>query len=150
MFMDLGSRDPLRALEEIANGMSSLYPRPACDLGNELKSWYERGSPGVSRGVVFPHARCTGIGENAVCIARSREGVDLSSPGGQDVARIFATVLSPAADHTKHLAVLARAARILRNEPVISALLTVKGPSEMEAVFEEADETAESEIPKSK
>jgi mannitol/fructose-specific phosphotransferase system IIA component (Ntr-type) len=148
IFMDLSSEGPEEALREIA---SRLKPVCSCGGAGELErglvSWFQSGSPGVAGGVAFPHARCAGINGCSLCIGRSREGIDFGV-GGEPPVRVVAALLSPAGEHSRHLSVLARMARLLSRGPAFERLIQAGGPSDMERVLEEEDEAASrSDVP---
>lgn len=144
VFLDLASSRPDQALREISALLSPVCAgHPEADVDRQLLSWYEGGSPGVARGVAIPHARCAGISGSALCLARSGSGIDFG--GGQDrPVRLVAALLSPAGEHSKHLAVLARIVRLLRKDAVVERLLGARGPDGMARVLEEEDEAAAS------
>jgi mannitol/fructose-specific phosphotransferase system IIA component (Ntr-type) len=142
VFLDLSSGRPEEVLKEISSRLTPVCAgHSGADVDRQLLSWYTAGSPGVARGVAIPHARCAGLSGSALCIARSGAGIDFG--GGHDrPVRLVAALLSPAGDHSRHLAVLARVVRILRKDAVVEKLLCAPGTEGMARVLEEEDEAA--------
>jgi PTS system fructose-specific IIA component len=142
VFVDLRSADPDGAFREIADSLVPVCRERSCgELYGQLKGWLEAGRPGLARGVALPHARCAGISGNALCLARSAAGIDFGGANEGPVT-IIAAVLTPAGEHARHLTVLARLARLLRESLLRKKILDSPGPEAMARALEEADEAA--------
>lgn len=142
VFVDLRSSDPEGAFREIADALAAVCRGRSCgDIHGRLRSWFDAGRPGVARGVALPHARCEGLSGNALCLARSATGIDLGEANAGPV-NIIAAVLTPAGEHARHLTVLARLARILREPSVRSKIVESPDVESMGRALEDADDAA--------
>lgn len=72
-------------------------------------------STALGQGVAMPHVRLPGLKRFSVVLARSREGVEFSSPDGEKV-RLFLLIVGPAEDKDRYLKLMGRAAKFLRAE----------------------------------
>ena len=141
VFIDLHARDAAGAIREIADALEPVCRSACADLNGRLSAWLAAGRPGVAKGVALPHARCEGIEGNALCLARSNAGIDFGAGYG-DPVWLVAAILSPTGDPGRHLTVIARLARLLREETVRARLLRSPDPRDMARVLNDADEVA--------
>lgn len=88
-------------------------------------------STGIGGGVAIPHAVCAELESTVIALALSREGIDFRSLDEEPV-HIFFLLLSPPANSSTHIKLLARIARLMR-QPEFAAEL-VRAPSAGEAL----------------
>ena len=142
VFIDLRAPDAAGALAEIGEALKPIGGARGCDdVLAQLKTWLACGRPGVAKGGALPHARCQGLDGTALCLARSAAGVDFGGGYGEPV-RLVATILSPVGEPGRHLTVIARLARLLREEELRVRLIGTRDPRGMARVLEDADEAA--------
>lgn len=79
-------------------------------------------STGIGGGIALPHAYVTGVKEGTVLFCRLRAPMEYAASDGQPVRLLF--LLTGATQHgSKHLKILAKLARLLRDGAVIKDLL---------------------------
>lgn len=89
-------------------------------------------STGVGSGVAIPHGRLSNLSRVRLALALHKGGVDFDAVDGRPV-HIFVAVLAPTGEASKHLKVLARISRLLRDPSIRERLL---GASTKEAARE--------------
>lgn len=96
------------------------------------------GSTGLNEEVAIPHGKVKGLKECIVCFARSSKGIDF---GGENDTpkKLFFVVLVPKNDQTKHLKILSRVAKLLRQKSLRKGLLEAKSPETIYRIIEEQD-----------
>lgn len=72
-------------------------------------------------GFALPHAYSPDLPENLLLLARVPDGVEFGVTGCRDVRLIF-LLIGPQRDNTEHLMIIARIARLLKDEVFIRAL----------------------------
>ena len=127
----------LRDLAELADASGLCYDKES--LFRELVSREEKASTAVGGGCAFPHAHFLDpyMFESAfVAYARSPRGVFFGGPEGE-VTRHFFLVCS--VDHSMHLRVLARLARLAKRTALLESLDAAETPADAIAAVREAE-----------
>lgn len=88
-------------------------------------------STGIGGGVAIPHAVCSELESTVIALALSREGIDFRSLDEEPV-HVFFLLLSPPANSSTHIKLLARIARLMRQPDFAAELL--RAPSVGEAL----------------
>ncbi len=88
------------------------------------------GSTGVGHGVAVPHVRIDAVETPIVVFGRSQNPIDFEALD-EEPCSLFFLVLSPAKQGAQelHLQTMARISRLMRNENVREALMTVETPA---------------------
>ena len=97
-----------------------------------------QGSTFLNEGVALPHARIEGLAAPLVALGLTRGGV-LDAPTEKPIEAVF-LMLSPAAQATNHLQLLAAAGRPLQNRDLRKHLRAAETPAEAAGIL--ADELA--------
>lgn len=107
-----------------------------------LKALHDREeilSTGIGEGLAIPHAKMDDIDEFLAAFARIPDGVDFKSLDGKPAHLIF-LLLSPKGEAGRHVRVLARVSRILKNANFRERLLDAESPDKILDLIAEADE----------
>lgn len=107
-----------------------------------LKALHDREeilSTGIGEGLAIPHAKMDEIDEFLAAFARIPDGVDFKSLDGKPAHLIF-LLLSPKGEAGRHVRVLARVSRILKNANFRERLLDAESPDKILDLIAEADE----------
>lgn len=104
-----------------------------------LKDREEILSTGIGEGLAIPHAKMDEIDEFKAAFARIPDGVDFKSLDGKPAHLVF-LLLSPKGEAGKHVRVLARVSRILKNASFRERLLEGETADSIYDLIVEADE----------
>lgn len=96
-------------------------------------------STGIGEGLAIPHAKMESLEGFLAAFARIPDGVDFKSLDGKPAHLIF-LLLSPKGEAGRHVRVLARVSRILKNANFRERLLEASSPDEIIDLIAEADE----------
>lgn len=96
-------------------------------------------STGIGEGLAIPHAKMDEIDEFLAAFARLPDGVDFKSLDGKPAHLVF-LLLSPKGEAGKHVRVLARVSRILKNASFRERLLEAETDDVIYDLIVEADE----------
>jgi PTS system nitrogen regulatory IIA component len=113
----------LRALAEMFPGL---------DVASVHRVFAERealASTGVGSGVAIPHARISGIPEIQAALGICPDGVAFDAIDGRPV-HIFVAILAPEQQSSRHLKVLARVSRVLRDPSTRERLIAAATPAD--------------------
>lgn len=109
------------------------------DALDALKDREEILSTGIGEGLAIPHAKMDEIDEFKAAFARLPDGVDFKSLDGKPAHLVF-LLLSPKGEAGKHVRVLARVSRILKNASFRERLLEAETDDAIYDLIVEADE----------
>ncbi|HIE43568.1 MAG TPA: PTS sugar transporter subunit IIA, partial [Candidatus Omnitrophica bacterium] len=84
----------------------------------------------IGKSIAIPHARSDAVEELAVAFARSSEGIDFRSIDGKPVHLVFMIVCPPEIKK-EYIQILARIARLCKNEKMREALMQAKNEDEI-------------------
>ncbi len=106
----------------------------AQDLVQEVMRRETEGSTAIGGGLVIPHARFAGVREVRIAVATLAEPVDIPSEDGLPVD-IVILLVGPDGDPRRMLRVLARLARLARQESFLQGLREALTPDALGAAF---------------
>jgi len=95
----------------------------------------ELGTTAVGDGIAIPHAKSDGVSSPILAFARSRHGVDWTSPDGTPATLIFLIAVPEAAAGTEHLKVLAQLSRALMKPAFRATLQAAATPADVLAAL---------------
>ncbi len=95
-------------------------------------------STGIGYGVAIPHALSDEVTEPAAALGTKPAGIDYASLDGKPASILFLLV-SPTADSSPHIKILARLSRVFRHAAVRDRLLGCTTAEEAAAVIREAE-----------
>ncbi len=88
-----------------------------------IKTREDYESTAIGRGLALPHAYLADLPDNFILVGRSTKAVDFGAPGFGAVRLVFLLV-GPKRDNMEHLMMLARLARLLKDESFVEALMS--------------------------
>ena len=139
--LDLQSADRDAVLSELVNQVPRLAREPAARQ-TLLRALHERErlhSTGIGDGIALPHARNALVGlveDSIVVFGRHARGIPYDAIDGVP-ARLFFLLLAPTV--TRHLAILARLSRLLRDPKLRRNLLAADKPEQVIALIRDAE-----------
>ena len=104
------------------------------DLVTEVMRRETEGSTAIGGGLVIPHARFSGVREVRLAVATLADPVDIPSEDGRPVDVVILLV-GPEGDPRQMLRVLARLARLVRQESFLQSLRDASTPDTLRAAF---------------
>ena len=113
-----------------------------CDSGAMLRVLMEReklGSTGIGDGIAIPHGKLAGLDEIMVAFGRSREGIAFEALDGKPV-HLFFLLMAPQNSAGRHLKVLAKISRMLKDGGFRKKLLEAKMHDDLVRVITEKDD----------
>lgn len=96
-------------------------------------------STGIGEGLAIPHAKMDSLDDFLAAFARIPEGVDFKSLDGKPAHLVF-LLLSPKGEAGRHVRVLARVSRILKNASFRERLMDAKTEDSIFDLILEADD----------
>ncbi|MCX6893232.1 MAG: PTS sugar transporter subunit IIA [Verrucomicrobia bacterium] len=139
--LDLQSADRDAVLSELVNQVPRLAREPAARQ-TLLRALHERErlhSTGIGDGIALPHARNALVGlveDSIVVFGRHARGIPYDAIDGVP-ARLFFLLLAPTV--TRHLSILARLTRILRDAKLRRSLLSAENAGQVITLIREAE-----------
>lgn len=106
-------------------------------LKAEIMRREAEGSTAIGGGLVIPHARFRGITRVRVAVATLADPLVLPAADGMPVD-VVVLLVGPAADARQMLRVLARLARLVRQESFLDSLRPAASPAELRLAFGQA------------
>jgi PTS system nitrogen regulatory IIA component len=139
--LDLRSPDRDSVLSELVAQIPQLAEHPAGQqtLLRALRERERLHSTGIGDGVALPHARNALVGlvdDPLMVFGRHPQGIPYDAIDGVP-ARLFFLLLAPTV--TRHLAILARLSRILRDPTLRQDLLAADGAEKVVALIRKAE-----------
>lgn len=131
VLLDPQPRDREHLLRLLIDAAGTRISRPE----EVLRAALEReahGTTAVGDGVAIPHARCSGVREPVLAVARLDRGVDWDAPDSQPVRLVF-LIAVPEEAGKQHLKILARIARALTTSGFREGLLSAGNKREVVA-----------------
>lgn len=119
-------------ITELAELLYALDPDQVLEA---IMAREQLGSTGIGYGVAIPHSRLTDLAEPILALARHSSGIDFDAIDDKPV-HIIVMLLVPD-DASAHLELLARLARLLRQETFRQKLMECKNSDEISATFEQ-------------
>ncbi|MDI9569763.1 MAG: PTS sugar transporter subunit IIA [Pseudomonadota bacterium] len=137
----LSSRNKRDVLEELAGVI--LSGRPGYDVEetvNILLGREKLGSTGIGDGIAIPHGKVAIIDELCVSFGISQEGIDFNAMDGRPV-HLFFLLLAPENAAGKHLKMLAKLSKMLKDTAFRNDLLAARSRDEIMRVIIEKDDS---------
>lgn len=136
--LDVGSREEV--FEELV-GLLTAEDRLE-DADHALDALREREdilSTGIGNGLAIPHAKVELLDRFVAAFGRVPDGVDFKSLDGKPAHLIF-LLLSPQGEAGRHVRILARISRILKNAQLRPQLMDASSASEILELIREEEE----------
>jgi PTS system nitrogen regulatory IIA component len=120
-----------RLVERVLEGESL---ETVAELTREVMRRESEGSTAIGGGLIIPHARFSGITEARIAVATLAGPVDIPSEDGRPVD-IVILLVGPQGDPRQILRVLARLARLVRQDSFLQSLRKADTSAELRAAF---------------
>ncbi len=127
-----------RLVERVLEGES---PETAAALAHEVMRRESEGSTAIGGGLIIPHARFSGITEARLAVATLADPVDIPSSEDGRPVDIVILLVGPEGDPRQMLRVLARLARLVRQDSFLQGLRQAETPADLRAAFAKAGES---------
>lgn len=98
----------------------------------------QQGSTAINEGIAVPHGKLNSVGKIAVCLGRSRKGVDFGSADGRPT-HFFLAVVAPANSKGDYLKLLARFSHVFKTASFREKLMAAKTADDMHQIIQEED-----------
>ena len=137
---ELKAKDKKGVLEELAQVIADH--EPSIDKRALVKVLVERehlGTTGIGDGVAIPHGKLKGVERPLISFGRSKDGLDFQSIDRQPV-HLFFLLVAPDNSSGIHLHVLAKIAKILKNNTFRKRLMEIGTREELYQTIVRADE----------
>ena len=139
--VDLEPIDRLDAFHQIAKFLCDkdwIPPEAEDELYDRLVKREAICSTGLGHGVAMPHVYFEKLPKPMLLFARFQRTVDFESQDGIPVDKFF-LLMGPKRDNTEHLRILARLARLLKDEEFIAALKQAQSPEDILAAVKDVE-----------
>ena len=113
-------------LAQLADRLAGVYGLDAGAVLERIEEREKLGSTGFGRCVAIPHARVAGLSRPVAAFLRLESPVAFEAADGMPVDLVFG-LLSPEQAGAAHLHALASISRLMRHEPMHSALSQAPG-----------------------
>ena len=127
----LKSRDKQGVLEELAESIARQ--EHSVEKNTLVKVLMEReklGTTGIGDGVAIPHGKLSNIDQPLISFGRSKDGLDFDSMDGQP-SHLFFLLVAPDNSSGVHLQVLAKIAKLLKNNDFRNELMAASDSEEL-------------------
>ena len=139
IYVDFHADDKPRLLATLADLVSRRFPEVSRDaLHQKLSRREEAGSTGIGRGVAIPHATIAGLPKTLCMLLCSQKEIPFDAIDHQPVRLIFLLV-SPPGETGLHIKLLARIARLVKNEEFLNTVATSCSSEELHRLIAEED-----------
>ena len=139
--LDLRPEGKTRLLKELSVLASRRIGVQAGEIVSVLSTREKLGSTGLGLGVAIPHAKMRGLQRPFGLLARLQARCPFEAIDGQDVD-IVVLLLMPEASPQEHLNVLAKIARLLRDETAVARLRGAADAESLHGVLAEGRHAA--------
>jgi nitrogen PTS system EIIA component len=131
-------RDVLQELADvILNEQADYHPEETVNILLERE---KLGSTGIGDGIAIPHGKLNIIDTLAISFGRSREGIDFNAMDGRPV-HLFFLLLAPENAAGKHLKMLAKLSRMLKDATFRKNLLEAASREDLYRIIIDKDDT---------
>ncbi len=127
----LKAKDKKSVLEELAESIARQ--EHSVEKNALVKVLMEReqlGTTGIGDGVAIPHGKLSNIDQPLISFGRSKDGLDFDSMDGQP-SYLFFLLVAPDNSSGIHLQVLAKIAKILKNNDFRNELMAATSSEEL-------------------
>ena len=114
-----------QALQELSDHVAPYCSLPSREIFDALLQRERLGSTGIGSGIAIPHGKIAKVERIAGVFARLERPIDFESLDGEPVDLVLLLV-APEGAGADHLKALARAARLLRSQPVTAKLRSTR------------------------
>ncbi len=132
--LPLLARERIGVIEELAGLAARAAGLAPAEVARAVLAREEQASTAVGRGIAVPHARVEGLAQPVVALGLAGAGVDFGELDGEPVRIVF-LVLTPSADTSAQLEILADLSRTLRSEAAREKVLAARGWTELLAAL---------------
>ena len=136
---ELKAKDKIGVLEELSEVICKH--EPLLKKERLVKILLEReklGTTGIGEGIAIPHGKVDVIKRPYIAFGRSKQGVDFEAIDNKPVY-LFFLLIAPENSSTLHLHILARIAKLLKNNKLRKRLMEAKSRQEIYRTIIEAD-----------
>lgn len=119
--VDIRSKDRDGVISELLDAVIEQVPMEKEKLKEILIQREDQSATAMNGMVAVPHGRIPKLESFVLGVGRSREGVDFGAEDSK--TRIFFLLVAPSSDTVNHLKILARIARLCRNESFKESIL---------------------------
>jgi len=126
----------LAEFAEALAGRTGIKPEKVCAILEERE---KLGTTGIGDGVAIPHGKLEEIRDTVVFFGKSEAGIPFNSMDGKPV-HLFFILVAPENTNGKHLKVLARISRMLKDEKFRSNLLNAGNIDSLYKIIQLKDE----------
>lgn len=121
--LDLAARSVQAAIEDLARLLADHPAMVGAErFAAEVWEREQLSTTALGSGVAFPHARTSQVREIVLAVGRSAEGIVF--PGTDERVHLIFLLGTPLDRAAQYLALVARLARLLKNEAIRTQLLT--------------------------
>jgi PTS system nitrogen regulatory IIA component len=139
VFVIRGSDGKTAFLKDLTTCTKKQFPSIDADtLLANLTKRENQATTGIGHGVAIPHTNLAGIEKTVCVIALSPDGVDFESIDSTPVHLSF-LLLSPLGHVGKHLRILARIARLVTREGLVSSMASAENEADAYTILENED-----------
>lgn len=140
---ELKSKTKREVLYELSGPVAASLPEEDADAIVEVLLEREKlGSTGIGEGVAIPHGKLQGLDRLVVSFGRSFDGVDFDALDGKPVS-IFFLLLVPDNSAGRHLKVLAKISRMLKDSDFRKDLMEAGSRERLFSLIAEKDKACE-------
>jgi len=122
LISNLEAEGPEQVLSELVDLVADEIPLPKEELVRVLVERENQSPTAMSGGVAVPHGRIPELGRFILAVGRSPRGIDFGGEDGR--TKIFFLLMAPTDDTVSHLKILARIARICRNQALKNDIMS--------------------------
>jgi len=136
---ELKAKDKIGVLEELSEVICKH--EPLLKKERLVKILLEReklGTTGIGEGIAIPHGKVDVIKRPYIAFGRSKQGVDFEAIDNKPVY-LFFLLIAPENSSTLHLHILARIAKLLKNNKLRKRLMEAKSRQQIYKTIIEAD-----------
>ncbi len=136
---ELKAKDKVGVLEELAEVVCKHDPLLKKDRVVKILLEREKlGTTGIGEGIAIPHGKIDILKSPLLAFGRSKEGVDFDAIDNKPV-HLFFLLVAPENSSSLHLHILARIAKLLKNQKLRKKLMEAKSKKEIYKIITEAD-----------
>ena len=128
------------ALEKLAKYAAAAAGASADAVFEAIDSREALGSTGLGNGIAIPHGKLPGLSGVTAVFARLDKPIDFDAVDDQPVDLVM-LLLAPLGAGADHLKALALVARMLRTEPVVEQLRTMRDPARIYELLTQKQQT---------
>jgi PTS system nitrogen regulatory IIA component len=127
-------KDKGELLQLIADQAAKLTGHDSATINETLEAREALGSTGLGNGIAIPHGKLPGLGGVMAIFVKLGEPIDFDAVDDEKVDLVM-LLLAPAGAGADHLKALARVARLLRTESLVTALRGTNDPARLHALL---------------